>query len=115
VLPAHIIRNLIGFRDPRQPDELPLSPNLPNSFMVRGRTYRVLNLHYCSEFLELAIHVLNAQRVRVEGTWSGSFRAVAVKDARGTNVSLEGTGSRWQFEGSNHQQYFVRIEGISQV
>ena len=115
VLPAHIIRNLIGFRDPRQPDELSLSPNLPNLFMVQGRTYRVLNLQYCAEFLELAIHVLDAQRVRVEGTWSGSFRAVAVKDTRGAKVSLEATGLRWQFEGSNHQQYFVRIEGISQL
>jgi hypothetical protein len=62
--------------------------------------------------LELAIHVLDPQRVRVEGTWSGSVRSVAVKDGRGANVALQGTGSAWQFEGGNHQQYLVRIVGI---
>src|ERR1019366_8960812 len=44
VLPAHIIRNLIGFRDPERPDELRLTPNLPESFMVAGNLYRVCNL-----------------------------------------------------------------------
>jgi len=111
VLPAHIIRSLIGFRDPRQPDELPLAPNLPDSFMVRGRTYRVLNLQYRGVFLELAIHVLDSERVRVEGTWRGSLRSTAVKDAKGANVSLQGSGSIWRFEGTNHEQYFVHIAG----
>lgn len=50
VLPAHIIRNLIGFRDPRQPDELPLALNLPEAFMVGGRTYRAVNLQYRGAF-----------------------------------------------------------------
>ncbi|HEV2953081.1 MAG TPA: hypothetical protein VG015_03215, partial [Candidatus Dormibacteraeota bacterium] len=113
VLPAHILRSLIGFRDPRQPDELPIAPNLPDPFMVGGRTYRVLNLQYRGAFLELAIHGLDSQRVRVEGIWSGSVRSVAVKAANGANVVLRGTGSAWQFEGTNHQQYLVRIVGIS--
>lgn len=115
VLPAHIIRSLIGFRDPRQPEELPLAPNLPDSFMVGGRTYRVSNLQYRGAFLELAIHALDSRRVRVEGTWSGSVRSVAVKDAKGANLALQGTGSTWQFEGANHQQYFVRIVGTAEA
>ena len=115
VLPAHIIRSLLGFRDPRQPDELPLAPNLPDSFMVSGRAYRIVNLQYRGALLELAIHVLDPQRVRVEGTWSGSVRSIAVKDGRGANVALQGTGSAWQFEGGNHQQYLVRIVGISKA
>jgi len=113
VLPAHIIRNLIGFRDPQQPDELPVSPNLPNSFMVAGKTYRALNLQYRGASLELAIRVLDSRRVRVEGTWSGSLRSVAVKDAAGANISLQGNGSVWPFEGANHQQHFIHIAGIS--
>jgi hypothetical protein len=109
VLPAHIIRSLIGFRDPREPDELPLSPNLPDSFMVAGRTYRVLNLQYRGVLLDLAIVVLGPQRVQVEGTWSGSLRTVAARNAKGENVPLGGTGSAWKFEGENHQRYFVRV------
>jgi len=115
VLPAHIIRSLIGFRDPRQADELQLAPNLPDSFMVSGRSYRIVNLQYRGALLELAIQVLDPQRVRVEGTWSGSVRSVAVKDGKGVSVALQGTGSAWQFEGGNHQQYLVRIVGISEA
>jgi hypothetical protein len=114
VLPAHIIRNLVGFRDPQQPNELPVSPNLPNSFMVAGKTYRVLNLEYGGATLDLAIRVLDSQRVRVEGKWSGVLRTVAVKDATGAKVAPQETGSTWQFEGANHQQYLVRIAGISE-
>ena len=113
VLPAHIIRNLVGFRDPQQPNELPVSPNLPNSFMVAGKSYRVLNLQYGGATLELAIHVLDSKRVRVEGKWSGLLRTVAVKDAAGANVALPQTGSTWKFEAANHRQYSVRIAGIS--
>ncbi len=115
VLPAHIIRTLIGVRDPRQADELQLAPNLPDSFMVSGRSYRIVNLQYRVALLELAIHVLDPQRVRVEGTWSGSVRSVAVKDGKGASVALQGTGSAWQFEGGNHQHYVVRIVGISEA
>jgi Trehalase len=115
VLPAHIIRSVIGLRDPQQPDELPLSPNLPNAFMVAGKTYRVLNLQCAGASLELAIRALDSKRVRVEGSWSGGRRSVAVRDARGADVSLQGTGSVWQFDGVNHEQYFVRLTGISQA
>jgi hypothetical protein len=115
VLPAHIIRNLIGFRDPQQADEVGVSPNLPDSLMVAGKVYRVRNLQYAGETLELAIHVLDPRHVRVEGRWSGSLRTTAVKDAAGTSMPLQHVDSAWQFEGSNHRQYLVRIAGISAV
>ena len=64
--------------------------------------------------MELAIHVLDSQRVRVEGTWSGSMTTVAVKEAEGTNVLLQKVGATWRFDGINHRQYFMRIAGISE-
>jgi hypothetical protein len=115
VLPAHIIRSVMGFRDPQRPDELPLAPNLPDSFMSDGKTYRVLNLQYRGAMLELAIHVQDSHRIRVQGTWSGSLRTVSVKDARGANLRFESNGAAWQFEGVNHQQYSVHITGISEA
>jgi hypothetical protein len=105
----------MGFRDPQRPDELPLAPNLPDSFMSDGKTYRVLNLQYRGAMLELAIHVQDSQRIRVQGTWSGSLRTVSVKDARGANLRFESNGAAWQFEGVNHQQYSVHITGISEA
>src|SRR5215469_5653574 len=109
VLPAHIIRNLIGFRDPTNAGELRLSPNLPDSFMMGGKTYQVRNLQYTGETLELGIRVLDSRRVRVEGKWAGSLRTISVKDAAGMDLALQGTGSAWEFEGFNRQQYLIRI------
>lgn len=113
VLPAHIIRNVVGFRDPLQPQELPLVCNLPPAFMITGKTYRVLNLQYRGASLNLAVRVISPLRVRVEGVWSGPLRTVAVKDAKGATVPLQGTGLSWQFEAENHQQYFVGITSTS--
>ena len=115
VLPAHIIRNLIGFRDPQKSDELPLSPNLPKSFMVGGRAYRVVNLRFRQATLDLTIRVLDSQRVRMEGEWSEPLRSLAVKSANGKVISLQGAGSSWQFEAENHGHYLVSIAGSSEV
>jgi hypothetical protein len=115
VLPVHIIRNLIGFRDPERPDELRLAPNLPESFMVADKTYRVRNLQYAGEALELGIRVLDSRRVRVEAEWLGSLRTISVKDAARRSLALQGTGSTWQFEGFNREQYLVSITDLSAV
>jgi hypothetical protein len=112
VLPAHIIRSLVGFRDPQAPDALPVSPNLPDSLMQAGKVYRVRNLQYAGESLDLAIHVLDSRRVRVEGKWSGSIRTVEVKDAKGEEVAVQQTDSTWQFEGLNRQDYQTHLAGV---
>jgi Trehalase len=113
VLPAHIIRSLIGFRDPGSPDQLPLSPNLPDPLMQAGKVYSVRNLQYAGNFLDLSIHALDAQRVRIEGRWSGSIRTEAVKETTGAEVALQQSGSVWQFDGLNHQQYLIRLTGVA--
>jgi hypothetical protein len=115
VLPAHIIRNLIGVRDPTKPDEFSLSPSLPDSFMGSGKTYRVVNLGYRGASLDLSLRALDSRRVLVEGKWSEPFRTAAVVDIKNDSIRLKGTGSAWQFEGENHQQYFIRIVGGSEV
>ncbi len=112
VLPAHIIRNIAGFRDPEREDELPLSPNLPKSFMVSGRNYRIRNLHYRGNLLDLTFHVLDSQRIQVEGSWSGPLRSVGVKDAAGATVTLDGNGASWHFIAANHHPYSMRLTGV---
>lgn len=115
VLPAHIIRNLIGFRDPQTGRELPLSPNLPDSFMGSGKTYSVKKLGCLGSSLDLTILALNSRQIRVEGKWSEPLGTISVKDMRGDSVPLQASGSVWQFEGNNHQQYLIRIAGSSEV
>jgi len=111
VLPAHIIRTLIGFRDPTRRGELPLSPNLPKSFMESGRTYRLVNLSYRGASLDLSVRTLDSGRIRLKGRWSEPLRTVAVTDLDKQSVPLELSGGTWEFEGENHKHYFLRIAG----
>ncbi|HXQ98687.1 MAG TPA: trehalase family glycosidase [Candidatus Limnocylindrales bacterium] len=113
VLPAHIIRNLIGFRDPESPDELRLAPNLPEALMVTDKMYRVRNLQFSGGSMDLGIQVLDSRRVRIQGRLAGSVRIKSVKDASGTSPVLQGSGSEWQFEGLNRTDYWVRVARVS--
>lgn len=113
VLPAHIIRNLIGFRDPEKPDELPLLPNLPAGFMAVGKTYRIRNLQYREASLTLEIEVLDSAHIRIMGAWTEPLRTLAVTIDGGANVPLEATGRSWQFKGENRRQYTIHIAGMS--
>lgn len=109
VLPAHIIRNLVGFRDAQSGGDLPLCPNLPDSFMVAGKSYGVRNLQYAEERLQLIVHVLDAHRIQVEGKWPGSMKPASVKDSAGKSVTVLSKDSSWQFEGVNRQQYLLSL------
>jgi hypothetical protein len=110
VLPVHIIRNLIGLRDPRGIGELPLCPNLPDRFMLPGKVYRIRNLQYLGARLDLRFRVLDSERLELEGTWSAEMRTSLVKDASGRAVRLETSGSEWRFEANNHRQYFLDVK-----
>ena len=112
VLPAHIIRHVIGFRDPETPNELRLVPNLPERFMVTGKRYRVRNLGYAGEKLALALRPLDSQRLLLEGAWARSAKTIAVREAMGAKLSFEGSGSTWQFEASNRKAYVLRITDL---
>ncbi|HEY7856757.1 MAG TPA: hypothetical protein VIC32_09945 [Terriglobales bacterium] len=69
-MPAHVIRNLIGFRD----DEL--RPNLPDEWLQPGRTYGVDNLQRRGDRLQLSYTVMAGGRLRVQGRWAKSGRRV---------------------------------------
>lgn len=110
VLPAHIIRSLLGFRESNNPDELWICPNLPDSFLAAGKVYRVRNLRYLGDALLLSFKAQDSQKVIVEGAWSGSTETVAVADAAGQNVTLDSSGGAWKFEGLNHHRYQIRLD-----
>ncbi|HEY3107428.1 MAG TPA: hypothetical protein VGL23_01660, partial [Chloroflexota bacterium] len=64
------IRYVAGLRDEPDSDELALEPSLPRALLVPGRTYRVLNLPWRGQRLDLAYSVGPDGSLSVEKSWS---------------------------------------------
>lgn len=108
VLPAHIIRGVIGFRETPEPDRFLICPNLPDSLAVKGKTYGVRGLNFHAGRLDLTSAMLDDRRIRLNGAWSGgSIVSVSGPDQR--PLKLERSDRTWHFEADNHQRYLVRI------
>lgn len=109
VLPAHIIRNIAGFRETEKPDRLWIAPNLPPSLVAPGRVYRVRNLRYADATLDLSLSVLDSGRVLVEGAWGAGVETAAVENGSGSAEKLQQAGRKWRFEGLNHSRYLIHL------
>jgi len=108
VLPAHIIRGVIGFREAPEDDRFWICPNLPDSLASAGKTYGVRGLNYRAGRLDVRFAMLDARRLQVHGTWSGG-NVLSVTRSNRSPVTLGRSGPSWHFEADNHQRYLVRF------
>ncbi len=109
VMPAHLIRNLVGFRETDLPETVWICPNLPSSLAEPGKRYSIAGLLYGRERLNLQYHFVDPQRIRINGQWSGSTQVVSGETINGAPMSISRTGKEWQFEGVNHTRYRLQL------
>ncbi|MBV9267925.1 MAG: hypothetical protein JO061_17285 [Acidobacteriaceae bacterium] len=109
VMPAHIIRNVVGFRETDDPEAVWICPNLPASLAAAGKQYSIAGLRYGSARLGLQFRFIDSLRIRVHGRWSGYVDAVSIETTDGAPVSVSHTGKDWQFEALNHTRYRLRL------
>lgn len=101
VMPAHIIRNIVGVRETGDPNQVWLSPNLPRLLMVMGKSYGLENLTLCSRVFSVQYTVRGAETVDVEGTWDAG--EIRVEDGEGNSIAR---GShRFSFRARNGHLY----------
>lgn len=112
-LPAHIIRNLIGFRELEEPRgfQFVLGPNLPEALLAKGKIFRLRSLHYRGQSFDLHYETGLEGKFRVElqfakGTGAGTLRAT---DENGASVSVSGARGRWSFIAKNHALYRLEL------
>jgi hypothetical protein len=111
VMPAHIIRSIAGFRETEDPDKVWLCPNLITEMMKPGTRYAIQALRHGDDTLDLALHVVDPQRVRVEGRWRGHTRTTSVAGANSKPVELSASGINWHFEAQNHSRHLLTLSG----
>ena len=112
VLPAHIIRNIAGFREAAEPGRIWLAPNLPEPLVAAGKRYTIRALRFTGGRLDLSLRVREAGRVEVKCAWPGGVRVIKVEDESGHAVPLAVQGAHVTLDAMNHKKYLVHLGGV---
>lgn len=105
VMPAHIVRNLIGFRETAEPDHVILAPAFGSSLAQRGRSFGIINLPYAGYSLGIAFTFLSDTRLNAQIELPPSRRIQEVVDADGHWLDLRRTDSHTEFTADNFGRY----------
>ncbi len=105
VMPAHIIRNLLGVRETGEPDKVILAPNLPQALMKKGGTYGIDNVAFRRGKLTLHYEVIDQDRVRVTGSCTAGL--IAVEDSANDARVAGGSSHTFTFAARNRHVYRI--------
>lgn len=113
VMPAHIIRNLIGFRETDDAGQFVLSPGFGPLLAQSGRQYGIAGLSYAKEKLGLHFTFLDSRNLSAELDLPEPVRIQWIRSSSGQLLRFERNEVRWQFKAENHESYVVKLSGFS--
>ena len=105
VMPAHIIRNILGIRETGDPNRILLSPNLPPAFLETGRVYGIENLSFRCGRLSVRYHLGEQGKIKIAGAY-GTGALLVERDEDGFRVG-SGEAGKFAFDGQNRQVYRI--------
>ncbi|MHB8655734.1 MAG: MGH1-like glycoside hydrolase domain-containing protein [Terriglobia bacterium] len=112
-MPAHIIRSIFGFRELEDigRQRFILAPNLPDTFLTKGKSFSLRNVHYRGRTLDLHYEPtgqgnLHVELHLVEGSMPTTLKA---RDEGGSPVAMSGAAGRWSFDAKNHALYSLKF------
>jgi hypothetical protein len=114
VMPAHIIRNLFGFRETDDAGQFMLSPGF-GSLAQPGRQYGIAGLLYGSQKIGLHFTVVDASHLSAELELPESAQIQSITSTSGQSLQFERNEVRWQFTAKNHESYVVKLSGFSKM
>ena len=113
VMPAHIIRNLLGFRETEEADQFVLSPGFGPGLAVSGKRYALDGLPYAGKSLGVGYAFSNEKQLNAELRLPAEARLVYVTDADGKAMKFSRKGNLWEISIENYGQYHVKVEGLA--
>jgi hypothetical protein len=113
VMPAHIIRNLLGFRETEEANQFVLSPGFGPGFAVSGKRYALDRLPYAGKSVGVSYAFSDEKQLISELRLPAEARLVNVTDADGRAMKFSRKGNLWEIAIENHGQYHVKVEGLA--
>jgi len=111
VMPAHIVRNIVGFRETQFPNRFTLGPGFGSRLAGAGKRYKLEGLRYASHVIDLDFSFADERSLLITLTVLGGSPGLSVSDASGTRLKTTRNGSAWQFEAKNFTVYALELSG----
>ena len=112
VMPAHIIRTLIGFRESGEPGQFVLSPSFGPALAIGGKRYALKGLSYAGRMIGVSYAFSGETQLTAELKLPPEARVISVSRANGEPAKFARKGGLWEVEMENYEQYHVRIAGL---
>ncbi|HEY7209986.1 MAG TPA: trehalase family glycosidase [Bryobacteraceae bacterium] len=109
VMPAHIIRNLLGIRETADAERLMMCPNLPAAWMTPGKSYALRNLPFGERRLNVSYRVQDAAHVHVMLSGDGLLPIRSIRDSSGRASELETSSAGAQFTAVHREVYELAL------
>ena len=105
VMPAHIIRNILGIRETLKSDRIILSPNLPQAFLIPGAVYGIESVALRPGRLSVRYEVRKDGKLRIAGECSA--RSILVEENEDGSRVASGDLGHFSFEAQNRRVYRI--------
>src|SRR5579885_2684839 len=109
VMPAHIIRNLLGFRETEVVGQFLLSPAFGPLLVGAGKQYGITDLLYAKKKLGIHFTFQDERNLLAELDLPESSQVLSATDANGRSLQLNRSGNRWQFKTENYAGCVVKL------
>lgn len=113
VMPAHVIRNLIGFRESDTPGRFTLSPGFGPLLKGTGNRYGIAGLRYAKQRIDLDFRFTDDHRLMITLQTSQPITALSVTNSDGHRLEARQSPAGWQFEAKNFEPCVLELSAPS--
>lgn len=115
VMPAHIIRNLIGFRETDAVDQVILNPGFSPLLAASGKEYGISRLPYARQWISIQFKFVHGHDLCAEIELPQGTSVLSVVEIDGRPQPVEKENGRWRFKARNYTRYKVKLGGFSRL
>ena len=112
VMPAHIIRSVIGFREAGEPGQFVLTPSFGPALAAGGKRYALKGLPYAGRTIGVSYAFSDEKQLTAELKLPAEAHVISVSRANGEPAKFSRKRSSWEIEMENHELYRVRAAGF---
>ena len=113
VMPAHIIRTILGFRESGRAGEFLLSPGFGPDLSIAGRRYGLDGLTYASLRIGVNYTFIGGKQLKAELKLPPQAHIASVSRGTAETVNFTRKQSAWEIPMENHEQYRIKVEGLA--